>query len=97
MATGPSKKQQAWPLFDRIIADRKVDGDYTSPWSGRGPDATYVPDYDALRQLLGVPSTWARARRPGFQHSLSTSGSPTSSAAPASSLMLSGHAIPRPA
>lgn len=55
MATEPSKKQQAWPIFDRIISDRKIDGEYTNPWRGRGEGATYTPDYEALELLLAVP------------------------------------------
>jgi hypothetical protein len=55
MAKEPSAKQKAWPIFDRIVASEMVDGRYTSPWVGEGPDATYKPDYGTLTRLLGVP------------------------------------------
>lgn len=55
VAAEPNKKQLAWPLFDRIVLDRKQDGAYTNPWQGKGATARYMPDYDALRLLLAVP------------------------------------------
>jgi len=53
----PSTKALAWPLFDRIVADRLSEsGEYTSPWI-RDEDGTlgFVPDYATLERLLGVP------------------------------------------
>ncbi|WP_411700466.1 hypothetical protein [Conyzicola sp.] len=55
MAKEPSAKQKAWPIFDRIVATEMVDGEYTSPWAGNGPNETYSPDYATLTRLLGVP------------------------------------------
>lgn len=49
-AKEPTTKQKAWPLFDAIVRDAPLR--YVSPWQGRD---TYVPDYDSLVRLLGVP------------------------------------------
>lgn len=45
-----STKQRAWPLFDTIV--RGAPFRRLNPWEGRG---TYVPDYETLERLLGVP------------------------------------------
>lgn len=54
MAKSPSVAQQGWALFDRIIALRAADG-YTNPWRIIDGERAYVPDYEALQRLLGVP------------------------------------------
>lgn len=56
MAAESSTKAKAWAIFDKIVADATPDGTHTNPWTtdehGR---LTYEPDYDTLKQLLGVP------------------------------------------
>lgn len=56
MASNPSTKERAWPLFDRIVSDALREDAYTNPWHRRA-DGTlrYEPDYDTLARLLGVP------------------------------------------
>lgn len=44
----PNTKDLAWPLFDTIV-ERASNA---NPWQA---DGTYSPDYETLRQLLGVP------------------------------------------
>lgn len=48
---GPTKAQEAWLLFDRIVADALVDGEYSNPWV----DGSFIPDYRLLERLLAVP------------------------------------------
>lgn len=51
-----STKSKAWVLFDRIVAAAAPDGVHSSPWTkDASGDLVYQPDYDTLRQLLGVP------------------------------------------
>lgn len=45
-----SKAQQAWRLFDEIIANALKDGRYTIPWE----DGSFRPDYATLERLLGA-------------------------------------------
>lgn len=56
VAASKSLKAKAWPLFDRIVADAAPDGEHSNPWE-RTEDGRciFVPDYDVLRKLLGVP------------------------------------------
>lgn len=56
MATSKSLKAQAWPIFDRIVADAAPDGEHSNPW-GRTDDGQefFTPDYQVLHKLLGVP------------------------------------------
>jgi hypothetical protein len=46
----PTKKAQAWPLFDAIVNRAPMKG--VNPWQR---DGTFAPDYDTLCGLLGVP------------------------------------------
>ena len=56
MAGSPNSKQQAWVLFDRIVADAAPAGVHSNPWI-RGADGhtKYEPDFSALERLLAVP------------------------------------------
>jgi hypothetical protein len=49
-AKEPTTKQKAWPLFDAIVAEAPLRN--LNPWEGRD---TFVPDYETLVRLLGVP------------------------------------------
>ncbi|MET0450775.1 MAG: hypothetical protein ABW137_02965, partial [Mycobacterium sp.] len=51
-----SSRVTAWAIFDRIVADAAPGGVHTNPWL-RGTDGglTYVPDFQVLRRVLGVP------------------------------------------
>lgn len=56
MVNETSTKSKAWVLFDRIVAAAAPDGVHSSPWTkDASGDLVYQPDYDTLRQLLGVP------------------------------------------
>ncbi|MEE6289277.1 hypothetical protein V2J52_16610 [Georgenia sp. MJ173] len=56
MASNPSTKELAWPLFDRIVSDALRDDAYTNPWHRQAEGTLrYEPDYDTLVRLLGVP------------------------------------------
>ena len=44
-----SKAQQAWALFDEVVARAAPGGVYSNPWDG----SAYVPDIKTLQQLLG--------------------------------------------
>jgi hypothetical protein len=45
---------RAWPLFDRIVLSSPAR--HTNPWQAAPPgEPDFLPDYDALRLLLGVP------------------------------------------
>lgn len=46
----PSTKQRAWPLFDAIVTESPFR--HLNPWEGRD---RFVPDYETLERLLGVP------------------------------------------
>lgn len=46
-------RDQGWRLFDAIVAEAAQRG--TNPWQGSGDRLTYLPDYDTLELLLGVP------------------------------------------
>lgn len=56
MAAGGSLKARAWPLFDYIVARAAPDSEHSNPWV-RAEDGRlrFVPDYDVLKKLLGVP------------------------------------------
>ena len=56
MAAKPSKRTDAWLLFDHIVAKAAPDGVHSNPWV-RGTDGQlrFEPDYRVLEQLLGVP------------------------------------------
>lgn len=46
----PTKKGQAWPLFDAIVDRAPLKN--TNPWQ---KDGVFAPDYDTLCRLLAVP------------------------------------------
>lgn len=50
MAKKPTKKAQAWPLFDAIVDRAPLKN--SNPWNSEG---VFEPDYDTLCRLLGVP------------------------------------------
>jgi hypothetical protein len=56
MAAEENLKAQAWTYFDRIVELASADG-YTDPWrrDDAEADPVFEPDFDTLRQLLGVP------------------------------------------
>lgn len=56
MADKPSKKAEAWSLFDYIVASAAPQGVHTNPWV-KGSDGKLwcEPDYGTLQKLLGVP------------------------------------------
>lgn len=56
MAVKPSKKAEAWALFDHIVARAAPGGVHSNPWIV-GPDEQlcFRPDYETLARLLGVP------------------------------------------
>lgn len=60
MASKPSSKSLAWPLFDAIV-DRSAFKD-VNPWTTEG---SFSPDYDALRKLLAVPILLGAESRSG--------------------------------
>lgn len=49
MAKDDSKKAIAWPLFDAIVIDAPMR--HLNPWE----QGAYVPDFETLQRLLGVP------------------------------------------
>ena len=56
MAGSPNSKQQAWALFDRIVADAAPAGLHSNPWIRSADcDVRYEPDFSALERLLAVP------------------------------------------
>lgn len=56
VATTKSLKAQAWPLFDHIVAEAAPGGEHSNPWERtKDGQGRFVPDYDVLRKLLGVP------------------------------------------
>ncbi|MBX3485965.1 hypothetical protein [Phenylobacterium sp.] len=55
MATKPSLKAEAWPIFDHIVADAAPDGVHTNPWIVADGQLHFEPDYETLQRLLGVP------------------------------------------
>lgn len=56
MAAKDSTKARAWALFDLIVRTAAPSGRYSNPWviDSHGTPK-YEPDFDVLRQLLGVP------------------------------------------
>ena len=50
---GESLRERGWCLFDQII--ESAPGRDTSPWALVEGRVTFVPDYDTLSKLLGVP------------------------------------------
>jgi hypothetical protein len=55
VADDSSKTSIAWPLFDQVIAEAKVDRDYSNPWVLQGGDLRFQIDERVLTRLLGVP------------------------------------------
>lgn len=56
MTSGASLKARAWPLFDHIVAEAAPDGEHSNPWErADNGQLCFVPDYDVLKLLLGVP------------------------------------------
>lgn len=52
----PSKKAEAWVIFDRIVALAAPNGTHTNPWiSSQDGALHFEPDYSTLAKLLGVP------------------------------------------
>ena len=49
VAKDDSKKALAWPLFDAIVTDAPMR--HLNPWE----QGAYVPDFETLERLLGVP------------------------------------------
>lgn len=48
----PSKKTEAWAIFDRIVEDAASTEQFAQgPWVGEN----YEPDFETLQKLLGVP------------------------------------------
>lgn len=55
-AAEPSTKARAWAIFDRIVSDAAPDGYHSTPWQREDTGALrYIPDYETLTRLLGVP------------------------------------------
>lgn len=49
-------KTKAWVIFDRIVASATDEGVHSNPWmKNSNGELRYVPDYDTLAKLLGVP------------------------------------------
>lgn len=66
MVAEPSAKEQAWVVFDRIVADAAPGGVHTNPWIiDTDGSVRYGPDYDTLSLLLGVPLHIGAATRTG--------------------------------
>ncbi|WP_315900944.1 hypothetical protein [Microbacterium esteraromaticum] len=66
MAAEPTAKNKAWALFDRIVDDAAPGGEHSNPWTmGEDDELRYVPDYDTLARLLGVPLHLGAASRTG--------------------------------
>ncbi|RMI13557.1 hypothetical protein EBM89_03870 [Cellulomonas triticagri] len=56
MGANSSSKQRAWVLFDSIVDEAAVHGEYSNPWVIDTTGALrYEPDFDTLQRLLGVP------------------------------------------
>ncbi|WP_299822816.1 hypothetical protein [uncultured Jannaschia sp.] len=56
MAKSETLTSKAWPLFDHIVAEAAPDGEHSNPWErSEAGQVHFVPDYDVLRKLLGVP------------------------------------------
>lgn len=51
----PTAKDKAWAIFDRIVEDAKVDGEYDNPWRSTPTGVTYEADIETLQRLLAVP------------------------------------------
>jgi hypothetical protein len=60
-AKAPSKKDLAWPVFDRIVEEGVADSETPPPWK----DGAYQPDYKTLARLLGVPLNLGADTRSG--------------------------------
>jgi hypothetical protein len=60
VASKPSAKALAWPLFDAIVEQSALKT--VNPWQA---DASFAPDYEALRKLLAVPILLAAESRSG--------------------------------
>lgn len=60
-----NRRPSAWTLFDEIVASA-VQRD-TSPWQREDDgSARFVPDFDTLRQLLGVPALLGASSQSGI-------------------------------
>lgn len=55
MASKPSLKAEAWPIFDHIVADAAMGGVHTNPWVVSEGQLRFEPDFETLQLLLGVP------------------------------------------
>ncbi len=56
MAAEESTKAKAWVLFDRIVDEAAPDGVHANPWIiDETERPTYMPDFETLKRLLGVP------------------------------------------
>jgi hypothetical protein len=56
VAGSTSKKSKAWAIFDAIVRQAAPEGVHSNPWDtdSDGFDL-YIPDFDTLSRLLGVP------------------------------------------
>ncbi|PZX11787.1 hypothetical protein LX81_03864 [Palleronia aestuarii] len=67
VASSKSLKAQAWPLFDHIVAEAAPDGKHGNPWEpAEDGKLRFVPDYDVLRKLLGVPLQFKATTQSGI-------------------------------
>lgn len=60
MASKPSSKSLAWPLFDAIVGRSEFAA--VNPWRA---DGSFAPDYTTLRKLLAVPLLLGAESRSG--------------------------------
>ncbi|MGP4054589.1 hypothetical protein ACTWP6_07160 [Mycobacterium sp. 4D054] len=60
MASKPSAKSLAWPLFDALVENSEFKT--VNPWKA---DGTFAPDYGTLRKLLAVPIMLGAESRSG--------------------------------
>lgn len=55
-AKPPSTKAKAWVLFDQIVDRAAPGGEHSNPWNrSLEGHLNYLPDYETLEKLLGVP------------------------------------------
>lgn len=59
----PSLKAKAWALFDEVVDSAPHKS--LNPWELRGGQLTYVPDFETLALLLGVPLKLEAASQSG--------------------------------
>jgi hypothetical protein len=55
VAVEGNAKAKAWAIFDRIVDAAAPGGVHTNPWSVDPRAVSYLPDYETLARLLGVP------------------------------------------